>query len=218
MPSQSRPAIGPVGKGIGNGGTSTGVPGTGASAPTMPGTPVSHRMPAIGSMAMPVAAPPISASTAGAIGNGGMIGPAGGNDGDGICASSTPFVYQVMPVTVLVVASAVTGTASGGGGRHGAPGEDGAGRGVPGREGGGGLVLGQRAGEGVERNDALGRGGGGEQRDGGEKGGAHAITSWMWCRWMWCGGAGGILGRAGRCPAHARRTLSSRPAAALPKI
>src|SRR5262245_28759414 len=127
MPSQSRPAIGPVGNGIGNGGTSTGVPGAGATPTTMPGTPVSHRMPAIGSMAMPVAAPPIIASTGGAIGNGGITGPAGGNDGDGICASSTPLVYQVMPVTVLVVASAVAGTASGGGGSSGTVGYTGAG-------------------------------------------------------------------------------------------
>lgn len=53
---------GPTGNGITNGGTMIGVPGTGATPTTMPGTLVTNMTPAAGSIAMPVTGPPIAPS------------------------------------------------------------------------------------------------------------------------------------------------------------
>ena len=50
---------------------------------------------------MPVTAPPIAASTAGAITNGGMAGPASGKLGDGIEARMLPLQYQIWLVRPL---------------------------------------------------------------------------------------------------------------------
>src|SRR5437773_8860599 len=122
MPSQSRPAIRPIGNGGKNGGTITGVPGTGTTPITMPGAEVSHMIPITGFNAMPVTGPPSAAITPGAITNGGTIGPAGGKLGLGIDASIRPLLYQVMPVIVLVVASPGTGIIAAGGGSNGTDG------------------------------------------------------------------------------------------------
>ncbi len=92
MPSQSRPVS--IGAGEGNGGTITGVPGTGA-VPTMVAPSVSQRMPATGLSAMPVTGPARIGPTT-PIGN----GPIGGNGayrGLPVAATIRPLVYQFMP-------------------------------------------------------------------------------------------------------------------------
>src|SRR5262245_34077190 len=121
MPSHSRPEIGPMAKPGRNGGTTTGVPGIGATPITMPGALTRYRIPApSGLIAMPVTGPPSAPITAGAIGNGGMIGPAGGKLGVGIDASIRPLVYQLSAVMLLNVESPGCGIASGPGGSSGA--------------------------------------------------------------------------------------------------